>query len=144
MDTVPLVVLDTNVLVSGLCRRQGSPNYRILQNIQNRRVPIALTHKLLLEYESVLTRPAILSLTNLNSSQIEVVLNALVALSFEAKDHYLWRPNLTDEADNFVLEAAISTGAILVTKNLKDFQYGDLRFPDLVVMSPTDFCNTYL
>ncbi|MGH1366401.1 MAG: putative toxin-antitoxin system toxin component, PIN family [Calditrichia bacterium] len=144
MNTIPLIILDTNVLVSGLCRREESVSYKLLANIQNQRIPIAITYKLLLEYESVLNRPAILNLINLNESQVEIILDALIALAYKARDHYLWRPNLEDEADNFVLEAAITTGAVLVTKNLRDFLYGDLKFPELVIMSPKGFCDSYL
>lgn len=144
MEQTPLVVLDTNVLVAGLCRRQDSPSFKLLQNIQTGRVPLALTHKLYLEYEAVLTRSEILKLIDASPQEVRLVLSALVALAQESEVYYLWRPNLPDEADNFVLEAALATGAIIVTKNAKDFSHGELKFPELTVLTPQRFCDLFL
>ena len=133
MATPPLIVLDTNVLVAGLCRRIDSPSFKILQNIQKATIPLVLTHKLYLEYESVLTRRSILKLIGASKEEIAFVLDALLALAYRSEVFYLWRPNLPDEEDNFVLEAAVATNALVVTKNITDFRMGELRFPDLVV-----------
>lgn len=138
------MVLDTNVLVAGLCRREGSPSFNILRHIQKGLVPLALTQKLYLEYEAVLTREAVLNLIDADKSEVVIVLEALLALSYRSEVFYLWRPNLTDESDNFVLEAAIATGAVIITKNTTDFQTGELQFPDLAVLRPQQFCDLYL
>ena len=140
----PLIVLDTNVLISGLCRYENSPSYKILRSIQKRETPIALNQKLFLEYESVLYREEILKLIGATAKEVEIILDALVALAIESEPYYLWRPNLKDEADNFILEVALTTSAILITKNLKDFESGELKFPDLVVMTPNKFYKRYL
>jgi uncharacterized protein len=51
--------------------------------------------------------------------------------------YFRWRPNLRDEGDNHVLELAVAAGdAPIVTFNGKDFRGGELRFPELVVLSP--------
>lgn len=144
METTPLIVLDTNVLVSGLCRRENSASYNILKNIQKGKIPLALTHKLYLEYESVLKREKILKLINATIEEVSMVLDALVAIAHKSEVFYLWRPNLTDEKDNFVVETAIATGAIIVTKNIKDFRQGELKFPELIVLTPLQFGNMYL
>ena len=144
MTTTPLVVLDTNVLIAGLCRRTDSPSFKILQNIQNAVIPLALTQKLYLEYESVLVRRNILKLIGARKSEIMSVLEALLLLAFQSEVHYLWRPNLPDEEDNFVLEAAVATNALVITKNTADFQMGELKFPDLLVLTPQQFCDQYL
>ncbi|MFQ5675417.1 MAG: putative toxin-antitoxin system toxin component, PIN family [bacterium] len=144
MEKTPLVVLDTNVLVAGLCRREDSLSFKILQNIQKEIIPLALTPKLYLEYESVLTRENILSLINASIEEVHLVLDALVAIAHKSDVHYLWRPNLPDETDNFVLEIAVATGAIVVTKNSRDFQSGELKFPELIIMTPKQFCESYL
>lgn len=140
----PLVVLDTNVLISGLCRYEDSPSYKILKYIQRGTIPLALNHKLYLEYESVLNRDAILSLIGAEPEEISMILDALIALARESEPWYLWRPNLRDESDNFILELAVSTSAILITKNLDDFKSGELKFPELAVMSPQNYCTRYL
>ncbi len=140
----PLIVLDTNVLISGLCRYENSPSYKILRSIQKRETPIVLNQKLFLEYESVLYREEILKLIGATAKEVKIILDALVALAIESEPYYLWRPNLKDEADNFILEVALTTSAILITKNLKDFESGELKFPDLVVMTPDKFYKRYL
>jgi hypothetical protein len=43
-----------------------------------------------------------------------------------------------------VLESAIASGALIVTKNLRDFHSGELKFPDLIVLTPQQFCDIYL
>ncbi|HES59996.1 MAG TPA: putative toxin-antitoxin system toxin component, PIN family [Caldithrix sp.] len=140
----PLVVLDTNVLVSGLCRFENSPSYRILKSVQKGETPIALNKKLFLEYESVLHRKEILNLTNSTKDDMAMILDALLSIARESEPFYLWRPNLQDEADNFILELAITTSAFLITKNIKDFISGDLKFPNLIIMTPEQFCKQYL
>lgn len=144
LETTPLVILDTNVLIAGLCRREESPSFKILCHIQKGIIPLALTQKLYLEYEAVLTRKAILNLINADKKEVLMVLEALLALSYKSEIYYLWRPNLTDESDNFVLEAAIATSAVIITKNTADFQTGELQFPDLAVLRPQQFCDLYL
>jgi len=140
----PLIILDTNVLVAGLCRYHDSPSYKILKAVQRGEIPIALTQKLYLEYESVLTRKKILKLINAEINDVQLILEALLALAQKSEPYYLWRPNLADETDNFILEAAVSTGAIIVTKNIKDFQSGELKFPELIVVTPQQFLDFYL
>lgn len=144
MATPPLVVLDTNVLVAGLCRRADSPSFKMLQHIQQATIPLVLTQKLYLEYESVLTRRSILKLIGASKEEIGFILDALLALAYQSEVFYLWRPNLPDEEDNFVLEAAVATNALVVTKNTTDFQRGELKFPDLVILTPQQFCDLYL
>jgi len=69
---------------------------------------------------------------------------ALIAIAQKSEVYYLWRPNLPDEGDNFVLESAIAASSIIVTKNIKDFKTGQLKFPDLIIMTPQQFCDIYL
>lgn len=115
-EKTPIVVLDTNVLVAGLCRREHSPSYRILKNVQAGNIPLALTQKLFLEYEAVLKRPRILKLLDATGEEVQMILNALIAIARESDVHYLWRPNLRDESDNFVLESALASGALMLQR----------------------------
>jgi predicted nucleic acid-binding protein len=105
---------------------------------------LAITQKLYLEYESVLKREKILKLVDASIDEVMLVLEALLAIAQRSDVHYLWRPNLRDEGDNFVLESAIASGALIVTKNLRDFQGGELKFLDLAVLTPQQFCDIYL
>ncbi len=140
----PLIVLDTNVLVSGLCRCENSSSYKILKSVQKGEIPLALNQKLFLEYESVLYRKEIRKLIGTTKEEVTMILNALLSIACKSESYYMWRPNLKDESDNFVLEVAISTSALLITKNLKDFRSGDLKFPGLVILTPEKFFKYYL
>jgi len=57
---------------------------------------------------------------------------------------FSWRPNLLDKGDDFVLESAIASGALIITKNIRDFRGGELQFPDLLILTPQQFCDFYL
>jgi predicted nucleic acid-binding protein len=51
--------------------------------------------------------------------------------------YYLWRPNLKDEGDNFLIELAIAgNAAIIVTNNVKDLHSAELVFDNLRVCKP--------
>jgi predicted nucleic acid-binding protein len=53
---------------------------------------------------------------------------------------FLWRSNLPDEGDNHVMELAIAANAeAIVTQNARDFRSGELRIPDLEVLTPAEF-----
>jgi predicted nucleic acid-binding protein len=51
--------------------------------------------------------------------------------------YYLWRPNLPDEADNHILELAVAGNATaVITHNTRDFNRGELIFPDIQILKP--------
>lgn len=61
----------------------------------------------------------------------------LVASAHDVEVRYLWRPNLKDEADNFILEIAVAAWpCTIVTHNLKDFERAELRFPQIALCTP--------
>ena len=54
--------------------------------------------------------------------------------------YYLWRPNLRDEADNHLVELALAGNARwVVTGNKADLRSGELLFPELSVVTATEF-----
>jgi predicted nucleic acid-binding protein len=49
----------------------------------------------------------------------------------------LWRPNLRDEGDNFLIELALAGNSqTIVTNNVKDLQAAELKFDDLRILKP--------
>ena len=96
----PPIVLDTNVVVAGACRREGSLAYRVLMAVLEQKVPLMLTEAVALEYLDVLQRPRIQSVTKLTLAESVDLVAALIAVSREAQRGFDWRPNLHDEADN--------------------------------------------
>ena len=135
-------LLDTNVLVAALRSRNGASN-AIVQRVLMGDLPIVVHHKLVYEYRDVLCRPETLESTGLSWSEIELVLAHLVASAMEINVRYLWRPNLVDEADNFILEIAVAAWpCTIVTHNLKDFRNTQLRFPQISIITPGQLLNT--
>jgi predicted nucleic acid-binding protein len=103
-----------------------------------------LTQPIALEYLDVLQRPRVQALTGLTHRQSAELVTDLVALSHEAQVNFVWRPNLADERDNKFVEAAIHTGATIVTYNERDFATGDLPRFGWSVMNAQEFVTRYL
>ena len=140
----PPVVLDTNVLVAGACRHEGSHAYEVLLGVLQRRVPLMLTESIALEYLDVLQRPRVLAVTGLTLEQSALLVTDLIALSHEVQINFAWRPNLVDESDNKFVEAALHAGATIVTYNERDYASADLARFGYSVMSPQEFATRYL
>jgi len=95
---------------------------------------------LLTEYEAVLGRNALFAKSQLDPTERDALLDAFMALCEWTRVYYLWRPNLPDESDNHLIELALAGGAqFIVTRNLRDLQLGQLRFPELRALSPEEF-----
>ena len=76
--TAPLVIVDTNVIVSGLLTSaQGAPTARLLDPTPPREIRPLLSRELLAEYRSVLLRPAIRSRHGLDENEIDTILTAI-------------------------------------------------------------------
>ena len=53
--------------------------------------------------------------------------------------NYLWRPDLKDECDNFIVELTVIDNAnYIITKNLKDFRQNELVFDSFKVITPKE------
>ncbi len=108
-----------------------------------KRLPPQLFAAMRLPYRDILSRADILESTGLAWSEIELVLAHLVSSAMEVNVRYLWRPNLVDEADNFILEIAVAAWpCTIVTHNLKDFKNAQLRFPQIDIITPGQLLNT--
>jgi len=140
---MPPVVLDTNVLVAGACRRRGNCAHAVLLAMLEHKIPVALIPGIALEYQDVLLRPAVRDLTGLTHEQAVDLVSALIACSLRLHIHYEWRPNLQDESDNKFVEAAIHCGGIIVTYNLRDYCEPDLPVHGWAVMTPNELLTRY-
>lgn len=128
------VVLDTNVLVSGLRSNQGA-SFRILELLgpEGPFQPV-ISVPLLLEYEMVLRR-----LKKQTREDVDRVLDFLCLVADHREIFYLWRPFLKDPKDEMVLEVAVSGNATaIVTHNVKDFEGVKEQF-GIDPVSPGDF-----
>jgi predicted nucleic acid-binding protein len=95
---------------------------------------------LLAEYEDVLGRSALFAGSRLDAGERDELLDAFLAASEWTRIYFGWRPNLSDEGDNHLVELAVAGGArYIVTRNLRDVGRMELRFPGLRVLGPEDF-----
>lgn len=115
------LVLDTNVLVAARRSRSGASN-ALVRELGEGRVSFLVSIPLFLEYEAVLTRPEHLLASGLSVREAERFLDYFAGFVEPVRLHYLWRPQLTDVADEMVLETAINGRAdVIVTFNLAHF-----------------------
>lgn len=130
------LVIDTNVFISALISPTGASRAVLRACLQGKYQPLMGT-ALFLEYESILERSEVMARCRLPKTDIETLLSALMSVSQWVQVYYLWRPNLSDEADNHLIELAIAGNAeAIVTQNVKDFQKCELIFPQLSIISP--------
>ena len=97
-----------------------------------------VSHALLFEYEDLIGRESVFDHpVALNFEEREILFNALYSVCRLIDFSYLWRPNLKDEGDNFIVELAGAGNANdIVTKNLKDFRQSELVFDSFKVITP--------
>lgn len=132
------IVLDTNVLVSGLLSPAAPPG-RIVDLVTGLRVAVLHDDRILAEYRDVVARPRL---------QIEAREAAAVLDVIEREGIHVVAPplafTLPDPDDICFLEVAAAADAdALVTGNVRHFRpaEGD---PDIPVMTPAEFVSRWL
>jgi len=71
----------------------------------------------------------------LSDRQVDIFLDAVLAMCEPVETHFLWRPQLRDPNDEMVLEAAVNGQAdALVTFNRRDFGPVPERFGVAVLL----------
>lgn len=135
-----LVVLDTDVVAAGVMSARGASRY-LLESVGIGRLRAAASVPLLLEYEAVLKRPDTLRRAGAGLADIEVILDQLAAVLTRVEIWFLWRPQLRDQGDDMVLEAAANAGAThIVTFNLRDYGLIPQRF-GIAVCRPAELAT---
>jgi len=133
------IVVDTSVLISALTGQKGPGREVLRKYLQGKYNPL-ISNALFLEYEDVSKRQQILDACPLKSEEIRELLNAFYSTCHWVPIYYLWRPNIVDEGDNFLIELALAGNAMhIVTKNIGDFQNAELKFPGLTIVKPERF-----
>lgn len=140
---MPIVVLDTNILVAALLREGGSARAVLRACLQRHYLPV-LGAALLAEYEDVLGRAPLFADSVLSAPEREEVLDGFLSCCRWVEVFYAWRPNLPDEADNHLIELAVAARAdAIVTRNIRDLSRGELKFPALRILSPEDCLEVF-
>lgn len=132
-----LIVLDTNVLVSGLLNPHGAPG-RILDLVISGEVQLAFDDRILSEYWKVLQRPKF----GFPLGRIEAILDF-----FQLAGRHISAPPLTlndvpDRDDLAFAEVALAAEAdALVTGNRDHFDF--MKRAEINVQSPREFVDQW-
>ena len=119
MSNLPQVVLDTNVIYSGLRSRRGA-SFKLLSLLGSGRFEIHLSVPLVLEYEEVLQEKR--RDLGLTEADVDDVLDYLCRVAGLHEIHFLWRPRLKDPEDEMILKLAVEASCdYIVTYNKQDF-----------------------
>jgi len=126
------IVLDTNVLVSGLLSPFGPPG-EIVRLVSSGAVTLCVDARILAEYDEVLTRPRF----GFDSDSVAALLD-YVDFTSEVVVPEPLRIRLPDPDDEPLLEVALGCGAEgLVTGNLAHFPHESRA--GAAVLSPAEF-----
>lgn len=110
----------------------------LLMAARRERITILANVALALEYEATCRRAEHGVAAGLRPSQVNIFVDAVIAMVEPVETHFLWRPQLRDPADEMVLEAAVNGRAsAIVTFNSEDFGGIPLQF-GVEVLSPVD------
>lgn len=131
------VVIDTNVIVSGILNPHGSPG-RIVNALLSQAITVLHDDRILSEYRDVLLRPKF----GFSRSDVEVLLDFVES----AGEHISAEPlslTLPDPNDLPFLEVATSGSAdALITGNMKHFKPRRGQH-DVLLITPADFLRRY-
>src|ERR1700678_4001102 len=93
----PRLVVDTSVIVAGLCSQLGASN-RVLTLVAERQLVPLVTTALFLEYEDVLNRAEQRLATGMAKEDVSGFLAAFASAADPVDVHFMWRPQLADPA----------------------------------------------
>lgn len=134
------ITIDTNVFYQALRNNSGA-SYFILKLIRERKLELALSIPVFIEYEGVLLRQSSLKDLGLKKTEIDSFLDLIILFGSAFDINFLMRPNLRDENDNIFVELAFaSRSKFLITSNVKDYTINkELLFDSFALITPADF-----
>jgi putative PIN family toxin of toxin-antitoxin system len=122
------VVADTDVIVAAM-RSPGGASAAILRAARQSKTTLLVSVPLAMEYEATCSEAEHRLAAGLSEREVEIFLDAVVAMAEPVKTHFLWRPQLRDPGDEMVLETAVNGRADgLVTFNVRDLGTVPARF----------------
>jgi putative PIN family toxin of toxin-antitoxin system len=122
------VVADTDVIVAAM-RSPGGASAAILRAARQSKITLLVSVPLAVEYEATCSEAEHRLAAGLSEREVEIFLDAVMAMAEPVKTHFLWRPQLRDPGDEMVLETAVNGRADgLVTFDVRDFGTVPARF----------------
>ncbi len=133
------VILDTNIVVSGLIQR-SYPHLILMSLFLERRFELCVSNVLMSEYHEVLNRPKFSKFPDFKLKVDSILLDIeLHASLFYPKETINM---IKDADDNMLLELALECSAdFLVTGNTNDFTIAE--FNKTRIVSPRDYWEFY-
>ncbi|RUT01259.1 PIN domain-containing protein [Dulcicalothrix desertica PCC 7102] len=129
------IVVDTNVLLSGLRSKRGA-SYKLLTILEDERWQLNISTALVLEYEEILKREK--DQLTLTFEEIDDFTDGICSLANLCDIFYLWRPTSRDPDDDFLIDLAVEASAdFIITYNQKDLQAASLF--GIKVVTPNEF-----
>jgi putative PIN family toxin of toxin-antitoxin system len=129
------IVVDTNVLVSGLRSSLGA-SYKLLSILNDRRWQVNVSTALLFEYEEILKGAS--KDLGLTLQEVDLAIAAICNIANFHPIFFLWRPMIKDADDEFLIDLALKAQAdFIITYNQRDLQPVE-RF-GIQVVTPKQF-----
>jgi predicted nucleic acid-binding protein len=134
---VPRIAVDTDVLVAAMLG-SGAANRLVAAVLEGRFEPL-MGPALYAEHEEVLGRRPLFARCRLSAVERDELFDIYLAHCRWTRIYFLWRPNLSDESDNHLVELAVAGRAqAIVTRNRRDFRSAELKFENLAVLTPAE------
>src|SRR5437660_10257756 len=109
--------------------RSPGASAAILRAARQSKITLLVSVPLAIEYEATCSEAEHRLAAGSSEREVEIFLDAVVAMAEPVKTHFLWRPQLRDPSDEMVLETVVNGRADgLVTFNLSDFGTVPWRF----------------
>src|ERR1022692_2748010 len=113
--------MDTDAVVAAM-RSPAGASAAIIRVVRQRQATLLLSVPLAMEYEASCRRSEHREESGLSVKQVEIFLDAIIAMGEPVRTHFLWRPQLRDPNGEMVLETAVNGRAdALVTFNVRDY-----------------------
>ncbi len=138
---VPLVVVDTNVYVSGTIATSSLPG-KILQAIQNNMMTLALSEPILEEIKEVLARPYFIRRLKWTREELDQYIDdlRLVAVVVPGTTPVTF---CRDPKDNMILSAALEAGADFIVSGDQNVTVLG-QFRTIPILTPREFVKKML
>ena len=138
----PRMVVATNVFIASVLSPAGA-NREVLRCCFTGTAQALMGAARFHEYEALLSRPELMKKSPLTARERQTLFAAFLSACEWVRVYYLWRSNLSDEADHHLVELALAGGAeTIVTNNVREVPSGELSFPHLQILTPAQFLQT--
>jgi len=132
-DGVYRVILDTNVIIEGLTKKNGVCGLLIDAWLAGL-LQVCVSNALAYEYIDVFSR----KFTPTRWQKAKIVLRTLLERAEFISIYYSLRPASPDPGDDLVIDCAMNANALLVTTDVKDFRKAQIEL-GLHVLTPLEF-----